>query len=125
MMFDGERCGKCGVHVDGQTSGHPRLCEDCGRNTRHSKANRRDAANRDYVSARELANRHGLELARHSEFHYQLFPMNKTWILNVYPGNCRLYNDRSKETPPHLGIETPWALIDVVRTTIEKLTPKP
>jgi hypothetical protein len=79
---------------------------------------RRDLAAAAFHATQEMAQRHGLDLVRKSSTHYQLFPQDRAWLQNVYPGNCRLHWDRNKAQPPFLRLDSPWTLRDVVLATI-------
>ncbi len=80
---------------------------------------RRDRAEDDFKAARVLAARHGLRLSMHDTTHYALEHMRQLWLLNIYPGNRRLYKDENRPTRgPFLRVPTDWTLIDVVETAI-------
>jgi hypothetical protein len=122
MMVDGTLCMGCGEYLNGEPLGIPRYCEDCDPETRkQDKAGRRGAAGTDFGAAQRLAARHGLILKRRSESHYQLCRKSRQWLLNIYPGNCRLYYDRNKQKPPFLTIDSPWTLLGVVEAMVRQL----
>ena len=123
MMVDGTLCMGCGEILGGEPPGVPRYCEDCDSEARQQrKAARRQQAGSDFAVASTLAAQHGLAFVRKTDAHYHLYPHNRQWLLNVYPGNCRLYNDPNKQTqPPYLGIPTPWTLTEVVQVMVHEL----
>ncbi len=86
-----------------------------------NRAVRRLAASDDFRAAFLLAEHNGLQLVRHTETHYQLMPPGKAWLLNIFPGNCRLHHDRNRpKKPPFLrGFEgRKWTLLEVVEEII-------
>ena len=58
-------------------------------------------------------------LRQNNHQHYQLFPVDKTWLINIYPGNQRLYHDVKKRGPFLELRGQVWALIDVVKEDIK------
>ena len=80
-------------------------------------AARRDVAAAAFPSIRQHAAEHDLRLTRHTEAHYQLAPVDRSWILDIYPGKRRLYSDR-KKVAPHLSVPEDWTLMDVVEAAI-------
>lgn len=74
----------------------------------------------DFSNAKELAEKANLKLIQKSDVHYQL-KFNDEWIVNIYPGNQRLYSDRNKNKPPYIEIEENWTLTDVVQKFINKM----
>ena len=82
----------------------------------------RNQATADYDQAARLAKDHGLELRKISAVHYQLIrPKPTYWILNIYPGNQRLYGD-NKHRPPFVEIKAkPWNLNLLVSSVITQL----
>lgn len=78
---------------------------------------RRADAAAEYGDASQLAAEAGLSLLRRSDSHYQLWGGGR--LLNVYPGNQRLYRDSSFPPFPKLTIPAgDWTLTDVVRAAI-------
>lgn len=79
---------------------------------------RRAQAFCDYPEVAKDALAAGLLLTCRSESHYQLMPPDKAWILNLYPGNCRLYSDKNTRIKaPYLNFAGhKWSLRDVVKT---------
>lgn len=73
---------------------------------------RRDQATEVFHEARAAAHRGGLELVRQTAVHYQLVPGDSTaWIINLYPGNRRIYREGGA---PYLRVARdegrPWLL---------------
>jgi hypothetical protein len=82
---------------------------------------RRQTALKDYNNAAALANQVGWQFTCHSEVHYSLRkPQENSWILNVYPGNRRLYYDPNKPKGPFLRLKDDWSLTDVVLAAIQQ-----
>ena len=81
---------------------------------------RRDAASESFPFVRGLAEDHGLKLVCHGDAHYQLEPdtEERGWLVNIYPGNQRLYHDRNRPKAPFLDAGRPWTLESVVRAAI-------
>ena len=80
-------------------------------------AARREAGKEHFAAAHQLAAQAGLVLAQHTDVHYGL-QSPSGWLLNVYPGNRRLYHDRQRPKPPFLKLKPDWNLLDVVRAAI-------
>ena len=79
---------------------------------------RRIGASQDFRSAQLLAKEAGMVLLCHGEAHYQLVYGRDRWVLNIYPGNQRLYHDKAHQGP-YLNLAFwPWSLEDVVRAAI-------
>jgi len=74
---------------------------------------------RDTLSkAKTLAAEHGFLLLQKSEVHYQLLGLGG-WLINLYPGNQRIYADPNRAKAPYLRIEkAEWDLIDAVKAAI-------
>lgn len=82
---------------------------------------RRQFALKDYENAATLAKQVGWEFICHSEAHYSLRnPQENSWILNVYPGNRRLYYDPNKPKGSFLNLNDNWSLTDVVFAAIHQ-----
>lgn len=80
---------------------------------------RRQEALKVYQAAAQLATQVGWLFNRHSEVHYSLRkPQGNSWILNIYPGNRRLYYDQNKPKGPYLKVKDNWNLLDVVQAAI-------
>ena len=70
-----------------------------------ARSKRRKLAASDFEQARNLAETHGLFLVRRTDQHYQLTPNDDGWLLNLYPGNCRLYGDTNRPCRTQQGQE--------------------
>jgi len=82
---------------------------------------RRQSALSDYRNAAALANQVGWYLTCHSEVHYSLRkPQGNSWILNIYPGNKRLYYDLNKPKGPYLKLKDDWSLTEIVLAAIRQ-----
>lgn len=80
---------------------------------------RRQEALKLYNAAAQLATQVGWILNCHSEVHYSLRkPQGNSWILNIYPGNRRLYYDQNKPRGPCLKVKDNWNLLDIVQAAI-------
>ena len=84
----------------------------------------RQQATHDFTAAVELANQHGMGLIRRSDTHYQINHIDG-WLLNLYPGNQRLYGDRNRRVKApsvdlHIAAEEMrcWTLLDVVHSLV-------
>ena len=79
----------------------------------------------DFPYAKELAKYGGLFLQKHTEIHYSLRRAHK-WVINIYPGNQRLYADKNRYKAPFLKLSSVeyWRLEDVVKAGIEALKTK-
>ena len=75
----------------------------------------------EFVTVRDFAKSAGLTLRAHTEAHYSLRGCG--YILNIYPGNRRLYYDRSHRKPPFLKLPDEWSLLNVVQAAIEQWRP--
>lgn len=87
---------------------------------KQAKLRRRRRADEEYFDASQLADDYGMDLVQCSDTHYQLIGLTD-WILNIYPGTQRLYNDPNHGKPPYLLTLMPdtWGLEDVVRAVIK------
>lgn len=85
------------------------------KNRSQESAQRRLLSKENYNIAVQLATKAGIELIKKTEFHYQL---KNNWLINVYPGNQRLYHDRNFPKPPFLKIKPDWNLLDIVEAAI-------
>lgn len=86
--------------------------------TRQHRASRREAATAEFPVALALAKANGLSLRRCNDSHYQL-AFGRQWLINIYPGNARLWHDPHRKGP-FLRVEE-WSLVNVVRAAIERL----
>ena len=84
----------------------------------HDGIERRSLNKTLYQTARQLAASAGLVLIQHTEVHYGLSNPTAGWLLNIYPGNRRLYADRGRPKPPFLRVKPDWNLMDVVHAAI-------
>ncbi len=84
------------------------------------RTSRRGSASDSWHGVARLAEVNGLRLVRYTESHYQLIAPKKAWILNIYPGNCRLHADRNTPLkPPFVDFAgRKWTLFDVVAEVI-------
>lgn len=80
-------------------------------------ASRRAASKEAFAAARQLAAQAGMTLVQHTEVHYGL-QSPAGWLLNIYPGNRRLYHDRQKPKPPFLKVRPDWTLMDIVKAAV-------
>ena len=95
------------------------LRQEQAKETRLQGRLNRAAATEDFATANDLAVRHGLRLSRLSDTHYQL--TDGSWLINVYPGNCRLFADKKKARAPFLDVPKPWVLDEVVNAAVRAL----
>ena len=84
------------------------------------RQNNRVTAADDFEMAKLAAARNGLTLKRQTDAHYQVSKNGAGWLLNIYPGNQRIYRDPNKPAAPHLDLQGVheecrcWKLIDIV-----------
>lgn len=129
-ILNGDDCEGCGEYI-GPGEGFPRLCSGCdpeGGGDDHIPAEprrrgvqrraRRADAKSEFDRAAQLAEDNGFHLRKCSEAHYQLVHIAKDWLLNIYPGNGRLYNDPHRK-PPYFGLEPGFSLIEVIRRAMQ------
>ena len=86
---------------------------------------RRHLAAGDAATAGAMALEAGMRLIKKDVYLYQLHgPENadgKRWLLNLYPGNRRVYAPKREPKAPFLGLAgVEWTLGDVVVAAIEK-----
>lgn len=55
-----------------------------------------EAAFNSLHSCQKLANKHGLNVTKHTDYHYSIEPKDKQWKVHFYPGNRRIYQDKNK-----------------------------
>lgn len=72
-----------------------------------------------YEKAAYLAVKAGWRLRKHSDIHYSLWESAEGWLLNIYPGNSRLYYDYRKKKGPFLKLNIDWNLLDVIESAIK------
>lgn len=83
---------------------------------RRAESARRAAATDEYEDARAEAVLLGLELVRHTPYHYSLRKPSAGYDLAIYPGNRRLYGVvKHGRRPPRIEVAADWTLADVVR----------
>ncbi len=86
---------------------------------RHS---RHDSSEANFKDAQESANLAGMTLrACVAGIHYQL--RGRDWLINLYPGNQRIYRDSNKSKAPYLKLafDRDWTLTDIVRAAKEAI----
>ena len=79
------------------------------------KRQRRDAVtDEDYETARQCAINRGFDLIKVSDVQYRLEPLDGSWLLNIYPGNRRLYGDPNRpKRAPYLKIKH-WLYLEEI-----------
>lgn len=85
---------------------------------------RRDAEFDAFPAAQAKAEANGLRLVRKTDAHYQISPISFGWLLNIYPGNQRIYADRNRPDAPYLTLaatdeDRDWTLQEIVDAAIE------
>lgn len=80
----------------------------------------RNSASRDFEACQRIAVASGLKLNRKSADHYQLHgPGHRGWLINVYPGNHRLWMDKNRPAAPFLHVRRgEWTLREVINAAI-------
>lgn len=86
---------------------------------RQDRESNREAALSQFELAQELAERHGMIFVQRTESHYQL--SRDGWLINVYPGNRRIYADRNKVRAPYLSVPDEWNLMDVIEAAVKAI----
>ena len=131
-ILEGRVCQNCGEWIDAEGDGIPASCNACAdeiddwdarrEQAREHKADRRLAAGRDFQVARTMADSAGLILFHKTDTHFQLTTKaTGGWLLNLYPGNCRVYGDRNRPKGPFLNLAgVKWTLVEVVRRACER-----
>jgi len=83
---------------------------------------RRELAVEMFEDAAGIAEQAGLSLVQRTQAHYHLLPADGSWLINLYPGNQRIYHDRNKPGPfLRLARDRAWDLIDAVEAAITAL----
>jgi len=131
LIIEGHLCSECGCCIDEPGGGIPRVCGDClddAASLKAEKAQSRATATATFQHCLRKARAAGLRLVRHNDAHYQIFgPGERGWLINIYPGNHRLYSDPKRPKAPRLARRMPldWVLEDVVTAAIaaERKTP--
>ena len=68
-----------------------------------------------FADALKRASELGLSLVRRNDTHYQLRPLDRSWLINLYPGNNRIYRDAGQpKAAPFLDVRHDWTLLDIV-----------
>ena len=117
MIAEGLLCQQCNELIDDEQSpGHYRTCAHCSGG---DKAARRDQAAIDWTKAFIAAKDSGMTLKRCTDQHYQLSHPHG-WLLNIYPGNRRLYHDKNRAKGPFLNVPHDWTLPDVVNAAAKQ-----
>lgn len=83
-------------------------------------SNRRLSAEEELSAAQEIASASGVELRQCSWTHYQLSAGAGRPLLNIYPGNRRIYSDPNRRWP-FVRVRRNWSLVDVVQAAIKAL----
>jgi len=136
-IIGGDFCQECGCWM-GSGAGYPRSCkgcdpengEDCEDPGAHEyprsktlrRANRSEAGD-EFEQAQTLAEKNGMLMRKCSESHYQLKSECDNWLVNIYPGNRRLYHDKNR-MGPYLKVPYDWGLLDVVIAASKKVRSK-
>lgn len=68
--------------------------------------------------AQSLAKKAGLELVKCTKFHFQLRSESPRWIVNIYPGQKKIWIDPNN-APKSFTAPRDWSLLDLVATIIE------
>lgn len=105
-IVEGIICESCGMYI-GPACGHSRKCDECS------------GDHLCYDEACELANFGGLNLRRHTDYHYSL--RGDGWIINLYPSRHRIHYDSNSSRPiPNVNDQIPryWNLLDIVKAVL-------
>ncbi len=118
LMISGTLCEGCGDFIDAG-NGYPRLCDDCeGGAVSSSKWSRIEDAKRGFNEAATLAAQHGMTLTRHDGGkQYNL--RTPEWLIQLYPGNQRIYSPKKKRGPMLDFVGRHWNLTAVVWAAID------
>lgn len=80
---------------------------------------KRERASNDFGHAHSIAMGAGLRLQRLSDAMYQLWGPDDSWLINIYPGHCRLHSPKHL-LAPYLYVEKgAWTLTEVVWAAVE------
>lgn len=83
---------------------------------------RKGKSERQFEEAVEWARKFDLELVKCNDAQYNLWGPNRTWLIQIYPGNSRLYSPPSKRGPYLHGFKgRKWVLMDVVIAAVEEV----
>lgn len=84
----------------------------------------RQLATQMFRDALKKAHTFGFTLVRHSDTHYKV--RTKDWVLEVYPGNQRIYRHPGSKAPfLRLPEDRNWNLNDIVEAVAKALKPPP
>lgn len=85
-----------------------------------------DQACREFPEAERVARECGLKLLKRSATHFQLTPLISlgSWLINLYPGNQRVYFDRNRGRAPYLALPDDWDLKDAVKAAKKAIAAK-
>lgn len=93
--------------------------------SQHNREQRQDAGRKrranaaaEFEEAAIGAEQFSMTLRKCSDTTYQLRHNTAGWLVNIYPGKCRIYTDPNKPKAPYLNVPTPWTLGDVVDAAI-------
>ena len=80
---------------------------------------RRATAEHDYADALRLCRGTPLMLVKKDCSLYHLRHASAGWLINLYPGNQRIYADRNRPRAPFLELTgTAWTLLDIVKAAL-------
>lgn len=129
-MLDGFLCASCGSFLDGESPGFARFCGDCDPRPLEppqppgfASAALQAAAEAGFEDARRVAAAAGLRLRRCTAGHYQLRgdAAGGEWILDLYPGNRRIYRGKHRGRPraPLIPLHG-WTLLTAVQAYADR-----
>ena len=95
-----------------------KIYKDMRKLEEENKAESRQNSVNLYVEAAKLAKQVGWILRKHTDAHYSLWESAEGFLLNIYPGNERLYYDYKKKKGPFLKLEINWNILDVIKAAI-------
>ena len=90
------------------------IYKEMGKERQEEGEVRRNKAGNDFSIAKRMAESKGWVLKQHTYSHFQLISPGRKIIINLYPGNQRIYQD-PKKRGPYLKIPFEWTLCDVVK----------
>lgn len=88
-------------------------------NEKVEKEKKRKRAAAHFWEAHELARHNGLVLKRHTDVHYSLTTLSRSFLINLYPENGRIYQDKSIGNFPFIPVSENWTLVEVVQKVID------
>ncbi len=83
------------------------------------RSSKRASAADEFDNACKLAADSGFRLTRMSDAMYQLWGPNDAWLINVYPGHCRLHSPKNLLAPFLYVEKGAWTITEVVWAAIE------